>query len=278
MNANQQGVELGNLAKLLFDKAVTLWYSAIYIEVVVGLSAVIINLNSLSDSWNIFCSFLGFIFLLLSYCLKIWFSLVYDRAETMRRQSVLTMALGWPITKFQFTEWRRLAGKKILTTLELKKSDPDYFATKEDLGAKRLLEMTQESAFWTRHLYCYLRSYVWIAFAVAVVFFIVLLTGATTDFIPHGFAQKLVYVIYLLLPLLLTIDLLGLGIKLNQLIFSIKEVENDLEHLSLENDLSDPKVLRLVSEYNCQVVSGIPIPNWFFGKHHDLIDSLWKKR
>ncbi len=278
MNTKKQGIELGNLAKLMFDKAVILWYSAVFIEIFAGISAVIIGLLSFSDSLNIAFAVMGFLLLATAYYLKVRFNIIYDHGETMRRQSVLAIALDWQIATTQFSEWRMLAGEKILKTLDLKKEDPDYFATQQETGARKLLEMTQESAFWTRHLYCYLRNYIWIIFSVAVILFILLITFATTDFISHSISLKLVYVVYLLLPLVLTIDLLGWGIKLNQLICSIKQIEDDMERLSGEDNLNETKVLRLTSEYNCQVVSGIPIPGWFFGKHHDLVESLWKRR
>lgn len=275
--ARKQGVELSMLAKLLFDKGVALWAWVLWIEVAAGLLAAVSGLINLSDQWSIILAIIGFLLLASAYYFKIRFENIYDNAETMRRQSVLTDALGWPIGKTQFSEWRLLAGKKVIARLETTEEDPDYFATKVDIGAKRFLEMTQESAFWTRHLYCYLRKIAWIFFVVAVIFFFLVLTTAATDVVSRGVALKVVYAVYLLLPLVLVVDVLGWAIRLGRLINSIGQIEKDMEKLSNENPLDEKKVLRLVFEYNCQVVSGIPIPGWVFKRQHDYIADLWKK-
>jgi len=79
-------------------------------------------------------------------------------------------------------------------------------------------------------------------------------------------------------PTALAIDLLGWAIKLGGLISGIKDIEIDLDRIHGAVELDLPQVMRLVSEYNCQVVIGIPIHNWMFNKWHDEISELWKDR
>lgn len=274
--AKQQATELGNLAKLLFDRAVFFWYSAVGIEIVAGLLAVGAGLATLSDKVNVLLAVIGFLLFASAHYFKILFEKIYDNAETMRRQSVLADALGWSITKVQFSEWRQLAGKKILQKFGTQNPDPAYYATSQTTGSRRLLEMTQESAFWTRHLYTYLQSWVWGASAFFFLLFFLVITFAASNIVQSSTALKIVYAVYLLLPLVLSLDMLKWALRLGHLIGSIKQIEGDLETLESEQNLTEPKVLRLVSEYNCQVVAGFPIPKWFFKRHHDEIDSLWK--
>ncbi len=277
-NIAKNSEELSGLSALLFDKAVALWYTALVIEIIAGLLAVGVSLFDINKSWSIFFALLGFALLTVSYYLKIRYALIYDNAETMRRQAVLSNALGWPINPIQFSEWRRLAGPKILTQFDAKEIDPNYFATKQPPSSLRLLEMTQESAFWTRHLYCYLRNYVWFGFVFSLIFVLIVLSLLTTEFVPRNVSLNIALIITSLLPLILTIDLLGWGLKLNQLINAICRVEMDLNHLPKDDSLDERQVLRLVAEYNCQVSSGFPIPNWFFKRHHDLIQKLWNRK
>lgn len=270
-------VELESLAKLLFDKAVRLRYSALGIEVLAGLFAVIITLLEPSKTALFWFAVIGFVMLAVSYGLKVYFSIIYERAETMRRQAVLANALRWDIQKVQFSEWRQMAGKKMLEKLSNATLDEDYYATQQTPGPQRLLEMTQESAFWTRHLYNSIKTYLWIIFCIAVVLFIIVLTVTSSSTLNGGLQLQIAYVVYLLMPLILTIDVLGWAIKLHIVAGSIKEIECDLERLKDNNQVNDVNVLRLVSEYNCQVIQGFPIPGWFFNLHHDHIAALWKK-
>jgi hypothetical protein len=80
-----------------------------------------------------------------AYYLRLRFHNQYDLAETMRRQSVLTEALAWPIERVQATEWRRRAGRRILERFKLKPREADYYTTTQATGPARLVAMTLES-------------------------------------------------------------------------------------------------------------------------------------
>ena len=90
--------------------------------------------------------------LVVGYYLRFSFESCYDVAETMRRQSVLSEGLGWPIARSQFNEWRQRAGGKLIKVAAANPRPSDYYATGEITGPKRLAEMTFESLFWTKSL------------------------------------------------------------------------------------------------------------------------------
>lgn len=269
--------ELECLAKLLFNKGVKLRYTALTIEVMAGVMAVVVTFLQPSVGVQFWFAVLGFAMLFVAYGLKIQFSIIYDRAETMRRQAVLSNALDWDIPKVQFSDWRQSAGKNVIKQLECTTLDEDYYATKKEPGALRLLEMTQESAFWTRHLYSSIKDYLLLILAGAVALFISVLTFTSSATVSGDASMQIAYSVYLLMPLILTADVLGWAIKLHMLCNSIKEIEKDMERLKTSGTLNTNDVLRLVSEYNCQVAQGFPIPNWFFSWQHDYIKNLWDK-
>ena len=279
MQAEKQAKELHGIARFLFDRAAFFWYTAISIEIIAGVLVAGMGLFNSSDKFNIGVAVVGFFILAASYYMKLRFRVTYENAETMRRQAVLSDALGWPVSKVQFSVWRQLAGENVLKKVDTRPLDEGYYATKKEISAQRLCEMSQESAFWTRHQYVYLRPYIWILFVVTLVFIALILTFVAVDIFTESIALRIVYTIYILLPLILSIDLLGWAFNLNRLIDSIARIENDMEHLEKEQTDGDfeSKVLRLVSEYNCQVVSGFPIPSWFFRFYHDRIQELWNK-
>ncbi len=276
-NQVNQGVELTRLSQLLFDKGAKLFYGAIVIECITVLGSVIFSILEISEQVKLFVAVIGFLLLAIAYSCKVAFENTYDSAETMRRQSVLNSGLGWPITKTQFSEWRCLAGPRILQEAEDKPLDPNYFATGKEPGAERLLQMTQESSFWTRHLYITLKKWLWPAFIFSAFFFVVVITFSASGSVQPTLGMKIVYVVYLILPLVLTLDILGWALRLGRIVRSLKAIEDDLESLENSGNVSKEHVLRLVAEYNCQVVRGFPIPGWFFRSQHDYIAALWAK-
>ncbi len=274
----RQGLELRSLSKLLFDRAVLQWYTAISLEIVAGLIPLITILTTFSLRGEVIIAFTGAFVLATAFYLKILFERTYDSAESMRRQSVFNEALGWSISKTQFSEWRRIAGDRLLRKLVSNGEDLEYFASRQDVGPRRLFEMTQESAFWTRHLYRGLEKYVWFGFTAATALLIAALTIAAAASLPESVALSIVYAVYLILPLVLTVNLLNWGIRLHRLAETIEGIEKDLERMEAESNCNEPQVLRLVDEYNCQLTAGFPIPGWFYQRMRNRINLLWDKR
>lgn len=274
----KRGEQLNQLSRLLFDNAANKWYWAMGIEVVAGLIGISAIFFSLSDSWKLAIAILGFILLSMAYYFRLRFEDMYDTAETMRRQSILTEALGWAIDRTQFSIWRQKAGKKILDKFKLQPRNKDYYVTKHSVGPRRLLEMTLESAFWTRHLYCKLQQIIWVLFAIVVIISIVVISIAVMNIIPESSKVPIVQAVYFFLPVVLSVNLFGWALKLNRLINSICEVEKGLENLKKQRRVTEQEVMRLVSEYNCQVTSGFPIPSVLFKLWYQEIQELWEAR
>jgi hypothetical protein len=278
MDSRQIGGELNQLARILFDSAAGNWYAAAGIEVFAGLLGAILSITGASGNWTLLGAIIGLALFGSAYYLRLRFEDKYDLAETMRRQSVLTEALGWPVERVQASEWRRRAGRKVGERFKLRPREQDYYSTPQAIGPSRLAEMTLESAFWTRHLYGKLRIIVWAIFIGALIVSGFVISIPAFGIAPQAIAVRIATAIYILLPVLLTIDLLGWAIRLGRLMSSIRAIEADLERLRNSDAMDTQQVLRLVSEYNCQVVSGFPIHPWIYRRWHDEIHELWTLR
>jgi len=274
-NSIRQSKELEGLAKLLFDRSVLLRYSALGIEVAAGLLAAVVSFVHPQVTVTYFFAVIGFVMLAIAYALKIFFSKTYDVAETMRRQAVFVNGLGWDIDGILFSEWRRIAGDTLVTKNNTSPLEDDYYATKEDVGDLKLLEMIQESAFWTRHLYKSIAFYMWIIVIFALSLVVAVFVFTSSVVVSPDSSQNIVYVLFLLMPILLTVDVLNWALKLGSVGSAIQSIEENLERLKERNDYETQDLLRLVSEYNCQLVQGFPIPNWFFSMKHNHIQKLW---
>jgi len=279
MDNQQQGEELNQLARLLFGRAANHWYLSILIETVAGIIGIIMSFFvSANDDIRLLFALIGVVLFIYAYYLNISYEKKYNLAETMRRQSVFTEGLGWQITKTQFSIWKNRAGAKILKLFKFKVRDEDYYATQESPGPKKLLEMTIESCFYTRNLYCKLKKILFIGTVTSFALLLALIIISSFSSIPSQFHFILVYLAYLIFPLILSIDLTKWTFRLYEMNYSLEKIEEDLEKLEKDSDLNESKVMRLVSEYNCIVANGIPIHDQFFKYCHGYIDELWKSR
>ncbi len=278
MNSRLRGEELSQLSRLMFDACSDKWYGAFGLEVFAGILALILDLSNLPSTLAFGGALVGLILLIIAYSLRLWFEDQFHSAETMRRQSVFTEALDWPLSSVQYSEWQRKAGKRIRVKLKVTPRESDFYETQQPIGAHRLAEMTAESAFYTRHLYLKLRWWVWALFiAAGFVFILVTLTTLVSP-LPDNVRLLVAKALYSFITLVLSANLLGWVLKLGRLATTIQEVEEGLECLKSTSTVDVPQVMRLVSEYNCQVVDGIPIHSWLFLRWHDEIRDLWENR
>lgn len=272
------GQELNQLARLLFDSASGKWYTAMLLELAAGILVGVLGVLDLPGDLSLFGAMIACFILLASYVLRLQYDAAYDAAETMRRQSVLTEALGWPISRVQMSEWREQAGKRIRTQLKNNPREADYYFSSKEPGPERLAEMMTESAFYTRHIYRRLRSLAWIILAATASILVLVTTISLTRFIPDSVDVVIARVVYSVIPVLLAIDLLGWALKLSRHIQALHYIEDSLERLMNMPDVTLPQVLRLLSEYNCQVAAGIPIHNRVFNFWRNDIHELWNQR
>lgn len=275
MDNQEQGSVLNQLSRILFDNAALLWQISIVLELVAGVIGVFVSVVAPSVNVSTFWAGTVIVILAFSYFLKYQYENKYETAETMRRQSVLTEGLNWPITRTQFNDWKSRAGKNALTRLSKEKRPAGYYATTANFGAKKLIDMTFESAFWTKSLYNKIRLFLWIIFMVFILLFVVLFSFPPVVGTEGSLQIYLIYSIYLFIPVLLSIDLIGLLLKVSRNISSLREIEGDLERASNSQTPRTEEAMRLVSEYNSVVSSGVPIPNWLFGLYHDEIQRCW---
>ena len=274
----KRGEELNQRSRFLFDAAANNWYIGLVIDTVVGIGAAALSYVKLEGTIKYLLAVAAIALALVAYFLKLRFASQYDMAETMRRQSVLTEGLSYPIGSTQFDVWKLRSGKRIEKRFRLEPRDLDYYTTKAASGPRRLTEMLEESAFYTRNLYMRLRGLllsvlVPLILTLAVILFVIPALGSASPF-TLGLANAVLVVI----PIAVAADLVGAVLKLTRLINGIVDVEADVERLKKSKQITEAEALRLVFEYNCLTAFGYPIHNYLFQRWHAAIDKAWRER
>lgn len=278
MDDQKRGEELNQRSRFLFDVAANNWYVAQAIMAIVGIGSAAVSYVELHGVAKYLVAAVAVCAALIAYALTLRFASQYDMAETMRRQSVLTEGLGYPISPTQFDVWKQRAGRRVEKRFRLEPRDPDYYTTKRAAGPIRLLEMLEESAFYTRNLYMRLRALLlWILAPIILALLgILLLIPALGQKSP--LTLGLANAVLVIIPIAVAADLLGAILKLSRLIHGIADVESDIERLKKTGTLSEPEALRLVFEYNCLTATGYPIHNYLFQWWHSAIAQAWRER
>ena len=272
------GEELSQLAGFLFDQASNLWWISRGLEILAGLGVVLLTAFDAGNVLSGIGAVASTAFLVIAYVMRLFFEDKYDTAETMRRQAVLCEGLDWPVSPWQKTEWERKAGSKLLSRLSTDPRAHGYYGSKSPPGAKRLAEMTLESEFYTRHQYLRLRHMAWTSVAISAVGVFVVLLASANQKVPDAWDLLLARAIFLAIPVVLVADFLGWALRLHRITAELDHVEAALDNqLDLDSPI-ETEVMRLVAEYNCQVITGLPMPPLLWKRWHDQIGILWGRR
>lgn len=270
--AVNEGLSLNNLASVLFQGASILWYAAAGIEIVIGMASAFVLFLDVGDEAGAILAIVGSVGYVTAYAMRLFAESKYGHAETLRRQAALSEALAWPVSAVQISAWRQRSGKWALDQLASFERAEDYYATSADVSPVRLSHMTSESAFYTRQLYGALSKVFWIATVIAVAVSLVALSVA---FWAGDRSATLSAVILSILTVVISTDIMGWAIRLTGMQDDILEIEQDFERMGEAGDHNVAYVMRLVGEYNCIVVGGIPILKWWFNRHHSQIRKEW---
>jgi len=260
----------------VFDAAARKWYLAGSLEILAGLLGLALALVVIPKDWALLGAVGGLVILIVAYGLRLLAEDQHETAETMRRQAVFTEGVGWPIDRIQASQWLDKAGRRVRKQWRATPRDDDYYTTEQDISPLKLAEMTMESAFYTRLLYSRLRVLALCLLALAVVMSLAALLAAGFEFTSAVTDSQLVLAVSLLLPLVLSLDLLGWALRLQRKMNGIFAVEEELERLTKDGHISGTDVLRLVAEYNCEVADGIPVLSWLFWRWHNDIRDQWQ--
>jgi hypothetical protein len=276
--ADKSRLSLTNVARLQFDRAAIRWWGALGIELLAGLGATGVAICQPSGDWAILLAGISAALLGASYVVRLRSEAMYDDAETMRRQSVLTEGLGWKLDGADIVDWLHRAGKRAQLAVRSTVKEDQYFSSTAPVSAKRLAEMTFESAFYTRLTYAKLRAVLLRLLLLTAAILAITVIFALTRAVPETVDAFIAIAVLTFIPTLLSLDIIGWVSRLGRLVNDIRAIEGSLSRALSSAEPETTRVLRMVAEYNCQVIQGIPIPRFLFSRWHGEIAELWDHR
>ena len=265
---------LGGLAGLLFDRAATLWYRALGLEVIVAVLSAVVAFSGVKGDLATAATLVVVVLVAIAYGTRLYAEDIHETAQTIRRQAAFSRGLGWEIERIQLEEWRRKAGTKLLDRVAAEPQADDYYATKEATGSRRMAEMTLESAFYTRHLDLAIRWWLSVALlAIAVVVMVIVYLVLSTP-IAAGLGGIVAQAVATVVLIAIGLDTIGWCFRLTRQASAIRQIEADLDRVLAKNEIAESDVLRLVAEYDCELANSIPIHKWIFARKHDEVRGL----
>jgi hypothetical protein len=198
----------------------------------------------------------------------------HSTAERARRAVLFKNGLGISLSGKAYSDLKM--SFKVSNEEGAKYEDKDYFKSSEKFGAKKLAEIVEESAFWSKHLFKLSAIRYWIYFGLAV--FISLLglllipllnIGNLNLFIPQVFC--------LVLTWLVTGNLFLTALSFAKATEVCDSIESRLENMGANGEPPED-ILIIVSDYNALVETSPILPSNLYKKHRDRLNKLWVDR
>jgi len=198
-----------------------------------------------------------------------------NAAEKGRRAVVVAFGLGKPL---QGKELSDLRTRFSVSEAQAKAwEDADYYDSKEPPGPRRLLEMVQESAFWTTCLYRQSARRSWLFSAlfalVSIGFLLVIVTIPSTEW-----RIKLAQASFLIVALLLARDHVGRSLAFMSASAEADAIDHRAEGLLAQASPDNDEALITVGDYNCIVESTPLVESGLYRRQRDQLSLVWKQR
>ncbi len=139
----------------------------------------------------------------------------------------------------------------VAITKETLRREEDHFSTREKPGYKRLVEMIEESSYWTRYLQKTSAKVMWILLSILVTIILIVIGAAITSFNSNSLISLSRGMIALMIFVIST-DALGLLLSYKNAASSIGEIFNRVESISAKGYLESDALL-LMLDYNSAI-------------------------
>ena len=199
-------------------------------------------------------------------------------AERVRKATLLTKGLGSNLSGFERRKIRSdFPGSEKAVESRV---DKGYYASEAQPGPKRLAEMLEESAFWSKHLLKKSAGKSWLNFVLMSI----VTVGIVLGYLQFGREQdassnlKVIQVIMAGLTLLISRDLIGQALAYSGSERAVTDILARLQVLKARDESEILEDLFLVlGDYNSAVESAPLFLPGLYRKYESELDELWKK-
>ena len=198
-----------------------------------------------------------------------------DRAEKIRRSLMLADALGYRPSNIELAQLKIDLGK-------MDKSEPlfdkCYYDSTVPVGAKRLIDIISESAFFTHNLSKRAGIIFGAMIAIGIFAIFSVLYTLLTLSVNYGIAVIVAKWAALVMVFLASGDFAYLCRRYYCLSVASKEVLSKSEAFMNGESISLEDAMKMADDYNCAVTQSPTIPGFIYKKMLKSLNEAWRKR
>ena len=201
----------------------------------------------------------------------------------MRRKLDMQNGLGWAVADHDVADLLLKTPSSVKNVAKGEVAKEPYFASTLEPGPRRLLEITRESSWWSRHLARKLALFCWGTFFVATILslaglFVSLQIASATMSPGRGptFAT-IARVVTSVLTLVLSLGTVKLALAYGDFEKKSAKIEESASRSIHASEASEIDAIKTAHEYTLARACAPMIPEWIWQWNRDELNALWSK-
>lgn len=261
------------LDQMLFETAKKWWYSSFALRTLAAVVGIVSVLFSLQPK---VAPFVAAAFAVAAE-LALW------RAESIRRPAEALLrkldaidSFGWPISKAEMSDMLARISSALRSKLVRDESDQGYFASQAPWGARRAVENTQESAWWSKHLSA--RTMIVCLILTCLLLIASLVTLVISIETIHNFdvLSNIGRAVTSVVVLVMTLGLIRLTVGYHDFSERSREVEDYAERLLRSKEVDEAQAIKIMHEYQLARAGSPMLPTFVWRMMQPSLDQLWR--
>ena len=198
----------------------------------------------------------------------------YSMGESVRRPAVLQNGLG---TKPAALQLAKITARYGISFSGEPITGGTYYESKTPPSLKRLLEITQESAFWTAELAERMAALLRVLIMIVAVILVIALVTALEAGLPVANGELIAKVVMATVTVWCTGDVFALWLKYESLASGVQRVLTDCEAMLSHSEIGYEAAVAF-GEYNCALAAGPVIPDFIYEMNRNRLNVAWESR
>lgn len=205
-----------------------------------------------------------------------WLSDVYKgNAETLLRKLDARDSLGWAISKAEMSDLEIRSPKKLAQLVSATVLNQNYFASQENVGARRTLENFQESAWWSKHLCTRMGQYYLTLTIILIVGSFFVLAASIETVRDYTFLVGIGRVVTASLMLVFSLGLVRAVLGYYEFAKKAAHIEERIEHLLENTTVIEIDAIKVMHEYQLARSAAPLIPSWVWKQMQRKLNETW---
>lgn len=248
-------------------------FSVIFEIIVLGIGFVI-SLTNFQPTW---LALVAGILLIAAFVCQIYSDYLKEISQDIERKYEFWEALGWPVSAKELSDIKQNLPQQIREKIETSAGIKDWFASKEPIGERRLVENLTQNSWWSKHIAR--KTFQYYIFFTVVVFLggIILLIFALQAGLDPTTSNTVAKIIIAIFVFMFSAGHLRVCLEYWRFSQAADRIEERAFDLLKTDQVDKDQAIKLYHDYQTARAISPLLPTWIYKQMNPGLEADWEK-